>query len=222
MATSVATGTSTFAGVLQNGGGGGVLALTKNGAGILALTNANTYGGGTIVNDGTLLAANASGSATGAGNVTMNGGILASDPTIGGTISGNVLSGGIGAHTLAPGGVGTIGTLSIGGLTTTGLTTLAFDLTTPGGSGDLLVVGANGLTVGTSTNISFSSLPSVTGNYRLIEGTIISGTLSNFSLPAAPGGDRIHYRRPQTQATSTWWWPMRCRIPRWPPRRMLL
>ena len=181
---------TTFASYIQDGASAAKVGLTMNGPGMLILTNVNnTYSGGTIVNDGTLLVANASGSATGVGNVTMNGGILASDPIIGGSISGNVLSGGVGAHTIAPGGVGTIGQLNIGGLTTSGLTTLAFDLTTPSGSGDLLVVGANGVTVNPSTNIGFSSLPTTTGNYRLIEGTIVSGTLSNFVLPAAPRGE---------------------------------
>ena len=187
LTASVASGISPFAGVIQDGSG--PVALTKNGAGILSLTNANGYSGGTIVNNGTLVVANASGSATGGGNVTMNGGVLASDPIIGGSISGNVLSGGVGAHTIAPGGVGTIGQLNIGGLTTSGLTTLAFDLTTPSGSGNLLVVGANGVTVNPSTNIGFSSLPTTTGNYKLIEGTIVSGTLSNFVLPSAPPGE---------------------------------
>ena len=48
----------------------------------------NSYGGGTTVNAGTLIASNTSGSATGTGNVTLNGGILASGAT--GSISGNV------------------------------------------------------------------------------------------------------------------------------------
>ncbi|RBP41482.1 putative secreted protein with PEP-CTERM sorting signal [Roseimicrobium gellanilyticum] len=55
-------------------------ALTKVGAGVTTLAEANTYTGGTTVSEGTLLATNFSGSATGTGNVTV-----ASGATLGGT-----------------------------------------------------------------------------------------------------------------------------------------
>ena len=66
----------------------------------------------------------------------MNGGVLASDPG-GGAISGKVLAG-TGVTYVAPGGMGTIGQMNVGGLVTSNQTTLAFDLTTPRGLGDLL------------------------------------------------------------------------------------
>ncbi len=51
--------------------------LTKAGSGILELTGANIYVGGTVINGGTLLVNNTGGSGTGEGTVTVNsGGIL--------------------------------------------------------------------------------------------------------------------------------------------------
>jgi fibronectin-binding autotransporter adhesin len=81
--------------------------LTKEGGGILTLTAANTYGGGTTVNNGKLLANNTTGSATGAGDVTVNtNGILGGT----GTIAGNVI---VNGGQLSPGA--SINVLSIGG-----------------------------------------------------------------------------------------------------------
>jgi autotransporter-associated beta strand protein len=74
------------------------LALIKKGAGILALTAANSYAGGTIVREGTLLVNNTTGSGTGSGSVTVEtGATLGGSGTISGQIS--VAAGG---H-LAPG-----------------------------------------------------------------------------------------------------------------------
>ncbi len=103
-----------------------------------------------MLNAGTLVVANSSGSATGGGTVTLNGGVLASLAGVTNSIGGAVVAG-TGTHTIAPGGLGTIGTLNIGlGLTTSSNTTLDFDLGTPvsGGSynGDLIE-----LTSGSST-----------------------------------------------------------------------
>jgi autotransporter-associated beta strand protein len=47
---------SSFSGLLENGSG--VLALTKNGVGILTLSNSNTYSGATLLNAGGILATN--------------------------------------------------------------------------------------------------------------------------------------------------------------------
>lgn len=69
-------------------------ALRKTGAGLLELTNANTYAGGTIVAAGTLLVNNISGSGTGSGTVMVNSGA-----TLGG--SGTIA----GATTIASGAV---------------------------------------------------------------------------------------------------------------------
>lgn len=58
--------------------------LQKIGQGILEVTGNNTYGGGTTVKEGTLLANNALGSATGTGNVTvLSGARLGGNGTVG-------------------------------------------------------------------------------------------------------------------------------------------
>jgi autotransporter-associated beta strand protein len=52
LTVNLASGTNTFAGVLQNGAG--TLALTKSGVGTLVLTGSNTYTGATTISAGTL------------------------------------------------------------------------------------------------------------------------------------------------------------------------
>ena len=80
--------------------------LTKAGDGILVLSRANTYSGGTSIDAGLLRVANTTGSATGGGDVNINsGGTLGGGGIVSGSVSVN--SGG----TIAPGN-------SIGNLTT--------------------------------------------------------------------------------------------------------
>ena len=135
-------------------------AFTKTGLGTLTMSAANTYTGVTTLNNGELSIANTTGSATGTGNVVLNGGILASSATTA-SISGNVLAG-TGSHTIAPGGVGTVGSLAIGGLTSTSLTDLNFDLGTGSGeitNGDLLTFGTGTVAVGTgAVNVGVGTL----------------------------------------------------------------
>ncbi len=61
----------TFAGIIQDGSGGGTLALTKAGTGTLTLSGANSYTGGTILNAGTVNISNAT--SFGTGSVTVAG-----------------------------------------------------------------------------------------------------------------------------------------------------
>lgn len=85
---------TTFEGVISSGAGG---ALVKQGTGSFTLTNANTYTGGTTVNNGKLIVTNTTGSATGTGSVLVNtNGTLAGS----GIITGQVT---IDAGTISPG-----------------------------------------------------------------------------------------------------------------------
>jgi len=98
---------STFNGVISNtqySGSGAVAAIKKVGTGIWTLTNNNTYGGGTILNGGTLMVNNTTGSGLGTGAVSVNSGaVLAGTGIISGAVTvndGGVLSPANGAGTL--------------------------------------------------------------------------------------------------------------------------
>ena len=80
---------TTFSGVIQNGGasGGTGGSLTKIGTGTLTLNGANTYTGGTIVNTGTLLVSNTTGSGAGTGSVNVNAGTLGGSGIITGAVT---------------------------------------------------------------------------------------------------------------------------------------
>jgi uncharacterized repeat protein (TIGR03803 family)/autotransporter-associated beta strand protein len=159
--------------------------VTLAGSGRVILSASNTYTGGTAVQSGILVAANGSnGSATGSGIVALNGGTLASDPIAGGSISGEVLPGS-GASAIAPGSLGSVGKLTVGSLVTASNLTLNFDLTTPGGNGDLLLI-TNALTLNPGTAITFGADPTTYGDYRLIGYGSLTDSLSDFDLPGAP------------------------------------
>jgi len=81
--------TTTFSGVIQDGGAGGGTggSLTKLGRGILTLASANTYTGGTIVSDGKLTVNNTTGSGTGTGPVQVLGGNLTGNGIIAGAVT---------------------------------------------------------------------------------------------------------------------------------------
>ena len=114
------------------------------GAGTTILANANTYAGDTTLTSGTLVVANGSGSATGNGTITLNGGVLANAYST--QVSSLIAAGAAGAVPdpslagwspapapvlLAPGGLGNIGTLDVGGITTNSNMTIDFDLGPP-------------------------------------------------------------------------------------------
>ncbi|HEX4054593.1 MAG TPA: Ig-like domain repeat protein [Tepidisphaeraceae bacterium] len=126
--------------------------ITKSGAGTLAVTGSNTYGGGTAVSAGAMLVDNSSGSGTGTGAVTVSSGA-----TIGGTgtVTGAVTvnSGGI----LAPGAGGT-------SIFNTGNLTLA--------SGSDLDIVLNGNTAGSGYDqVNVTGTVTVTGSTLNLSGT---------------------------------------------------
>ncbi len=164
-------------------GGSGSLALLKDGSNTLKLTGtANTYSGGTTLNGGALDASNAAGSATGTGPVTLNGGLLESDS---GTIAGPVIAGS-GAHAIAPGGLGAIGTLVLeSSLSLNGNSTLDFDVS--GGSADLLQISSM-LSDSSPANVAISATGPFSGTYTLATFALSSINNGDFNVTGVPAG----------------------------------
>jgi autotransporter-associated beta strand protein len=101
---------TTFSGVISDGGneGGTGGTLLMEGFGTLTLSGANTYTGGTAIDNGVLLVTTKNASATGTGDVSVNQGTLGGTSRLTGAIT---VGAGGGAAYLAP-GVNGIGALS--------------------------------------------------------------------------------------------------------------
>jgi autotransporter-associated beta strand protein len=200
---------TTFGGVLANGTG--VLQLTKSGTGVLTLTGANTYTGGTTISSGILRLGNGGTTGSIVGNVTNNG-VLAFDRSdfviFGGVISGtgNVVQMGTGTLTL-PGTNTYTGTTTVnaGSLIVNGSIASAQTVVNSGGFlGGHGTIGGNLVNNGTVGQINFPGTLTVGGNYtQTAGGTLRIGIAgvgqndllarTNYQYNAVTGGVRITF-----------------------------
>ena len=154
-----------------------------SGTNVTNVSAAGALAGPTIVTGGTL-SSSVTASPANTGTIAVSGGLLTSAPA-GGQFQNVTLSS---AGAINPGGLGTIGT---GPLTVTNLSvnggTLQFDTLSPA-SADLLSL-AGTFNAASPTNIGFSlGMPTIAGNYKLIQYSGAAPSLSNFVLPTAPTG----------------------------------
>ena len=198
---------SAFSGVIQDGGASGGVggSFVKTGKGTLILSGANTYTGGTTVNQGTLSIGNTTGSATGTGAVQVNRGTLAGTGTISGSVT---IAGGSATASLAPGAPGRTGSLSVQSPLTFGSrTAYRADLNSTAVTADEVeafgVVIASGAQISLDDLLSGALLPGTA--FTVISNTAatpIAGTFSNLAdnsmltigshtyLVSYEGGDR--------------------------------
>jgi fibronectin-binding autotransporter adhesin len=160
-----ANANSTYAGILQNGAGGGTLALTKAGTGTLTLSGANTYSGNTTLIAGSVALNNATGFGT--SNVLVTGASRIN--AVGGLTYANAINVGAGLSLQIPS-------------TTAGTATFSGQLT---GSSPLTIL-ATGVNAITST-LSFTNVNNTfTGNIIMPAGT-------SSSTPTASGNDFFNF-----------------------------
>lgn len=146
---------TTFAGTIQDGAGGGALSLTKAGSSTLTLLN-TAYTGNTTVNGGTLVVkTNINGSptvtvgSTAMLDVTAVAGGLSVGSTKTLTGNGSVVGGvtiGTGGN-LTPGTSSTVGTLTLDTVTLAASSVMNFTLASAGSADFVNVTGSNGLTI---------------------------------------------------------------------------
>jgi len=153
-----------FDGVLSGSGGG----INKSGSGILTLTNANTYTGGTAVSAGTLVANYTN--AIGTGLLTLAGGTLSNSLSY-------TLTNAVNLSSASSVGIASGITLTVGGpITNAGALTLA-------GPGTLTLGGGAGNTFSGPINVNAGTLKTVNGaSLKFVTNTITVASGAVFNL----------------------------------------
>jgi len=146
---------TTFGGTVQ----GDFAGLAKSGTGSLELSGGNTYSGATTISGGTLAV---TGSLANTLRVDVNGGILAGTGTISATAPVLVL----GTGTIAP-GLNGIGTLTMGPISLSLGSTLAFEIGTT--TSDQLVISSGTVLGNVKLELSLLANPTDFLNFTLID-----------------------------------------------------
>lgn len=184
----VASGFSQQRNATVYGAGG----LVKSGAGIEILAAANTYGGGTTINNGILEVNNLTGSATGSGAVAVNsGGTLSALPLANGFANAGSVAGIVtvnaGGDLLARSGY----TFTLGGLTLNSSAVTSFQLGAPTNLALINLSGGTGLNLAGLSTVNIANFGGgvAAGTYHLFDynGTALS-SITNLQLGSTPGG----------------------------------
>src|SRR5205085_74406 len=146
---------------------------------------------------GILNIANTSGTGV-SGGITMTGGELRSaataTPSVGGILSLSTTSG-----IVNPGGTGTLGTFTLGGITATGGSNIYnFDIT--GSGNDLIALGAGSLSLSGTNTLNIAGSGFSPGNFDLLTYTSLS--TGSFTLGTTPSNGLSYALH--TDATHTW------------------
>jgi autotransporter-associated beta strand protein len=170
---SAASGTYTFTGATASDKISGTTSLAKSGAGLLAVTSANDYSGGTTITGGTVQIGNAG--ALGSGTITLNGSGATLQNSSGSLLTVlNALTIGTSGGTFNAGSAGTTlsGALTHGGILTksgAGNLTLGGTITSNAGAG--FNVSEGDLTIGQASGIvKVFGNSTLTGNLVLANG----------------------------------------------------
>ena len=164
----------------------GIGGITTTGAGATILTGANTYTGATAVNSGVL---EVDGSLAAGSTPTIGGTMASGTPTLTGTgtVSGSVTvatAGGGAAGTINPGGIGMIGTLTVGSVSFQNGSILTLDMS--GGSSDRLAIN-NAATISAGADLEINASNLTSGNYVLataVNGLSVNAFTVSSALPS--------------------------------------